>query len=135
MASDDGLLGIPRTTATHRLRKLILFDFAQRLGLDQCFRCGQRIEGIDDLSIEHKEPWRSADKPTQAFFDLENIAFSHWGCNASVNAGGRRNGERCKRGHLLGEPDENGWRCCKECKREGNKRWRDRQRLARSRAE
>ena len=135
MATDKELLGIPWSTARSRLYKIVLFDLLQQFDLERCFRCGQQIEKIDDLSIEHKQPWRSATEPAISFFELENIAFSHLGCNSSVNTGGRRNGEYCHRGHELGSPDENGWRKCQTCKREGNKRWYDRQRLARSHTE
>lgn len=82
--NDDELLGVAYSSANHRLRKLILFDLLQRFGLDQCFRCGQQIEDVDDLSVDHMVPWRSADQPTRAFFDLDNVAFSHLGCNTGA---------------------------------------------------
>ena len=55
---------------------------------------------MSDLSIEHKVPWMSADNPIDAFFDLDNIAFSHLKCNVMVsnrviphhNARGERSG-------------------------------------------
>lgn len=72
-------LGMSHGTAANRLRKNILFSFAQRLKEDICFKCGKQIESVEELSIEHKQPWenRSAD----LFWDLNNIAFSHLGCN------------------------------------------------------
>jgi hypothetical protein len=72
-------LGMSHGTAAHRLRKNILFSFAQRLNEDTCFKCHQRIESAEDLSIEHKLPWEG--RSTELFWDLDNIAFSHLKCN------------------------------------------------------
>lgn len=73
-------LGMPFGTATNRLRKMILFRLLQRLGEDVCFRCGCRIESVDDLSIEHKSPWLDVDM--SLFWDLGNVVFSHLRCNS-----------------------------------------------------
>lgn len=78
-------LGMAIGTASARLRKMILFDLVRRLGLDVCFRCGKLIEAVENLSIEHKQPW--LDVSPDLFWDLSNIAFSHLVCNC---AGGRR---------------------------------------------
>lgn len=78
-------LGMPHGTASAQLRKMILFDLVKKCGLDTCYRCGEKIESIDDLSIEHKEAWLGVD--VKLFWDLNNIAFSHLNCNISV---GRR---------------------------------------------
>src|SRR5579863_4171363 len=75
------LLKMPYGTATNRLRKSIIFMLAGRLGLLTCFRCNKRIENIDDFSVEHKEAWQQASDPEKMFFDLDNITFSHLGCN------------------------------------------------------
>lgn len=75
------LLGMPPGTAAARLRKFILFDLVKRLGENICYQCSEPIETCDDLSIEHKQAWASAENPARAFFDLENIAFSHHSCN------------------------------------------------------
>lgn len=80
-AIKDAALGMPHGTAGHQLRKGLLFKFAAQLGLTVCFNCGKIIESVDDLSIEHKLPWLNADNPREAFFDLDNIAFSHLRCN------------------------------------------------------
>lgn len=50
-------LGMPHGTAAGRLRKMILFDLVQDACKDVCFRCGETIGTIDQLSIEHKQPW------------------------------------------------------------------------------
>lgn len=77
-------LGINVGTAAHRLRKMILFKLVQESGRDQCFRCGDKISSVEELSIEHKVPWLDSEQPSQLFFDLENIAFSHLKCNIRV---------------------------------------------------
>lgn len=74
-------LGMPFGTATHRLRKNVMFMLAQKCGLDICFKCNERITTSEDLSIEHKEPWLHID--ISRFWDLGNITFSHLRCNVS----------------------------------------------------
>ena len=72
-------LGLAHGTACHRLRKNVLFHLLEKHGENSCFKCGEVISRVEDLSIEHKLPWEgiSAD----LFWDLNNIAFSHIGCN------------------------------------------------------
>lgn len=70
---------MPLGTASGRLKKEILFSLVQRLGEDNCFKCGQKILTSSELSIEHKKPWLDVD--VSLFWDLENIAFSHLKCN------------------------------------------------------
>lgn len=82
------LLGEPYGTATNRLRKMLLFDFAKRCGEDICYRCKTRIETIEEFSIEHTIPWQGTANPREAFFDLSKITFSHLSCN--VGAGEKR---------------------------------------------
>jgi len=78
-------LGMSFGTATARLRKLIMFELVKRCGLDKCYRCGQSIEKIENLSIEHKEAWMDSRNPKELFFDLNNIAFSHLKCNTGAS--------------------------------------------------
>jgi len=85
------LLGMPVGTAQHRLRKMILFSLLVKHKENVCFRCGQVIDTVDDLSVEHMKPWASVDDPN-LFWNLDNIAFSHLQCNKPVNVG---RGERC----------------------------------------
>jgi len=67
-------------TAQGRLDKHILFWLIKKAGLDTCYRCGQTIDRIEDLSTDHKEPWLDVDPAL--FWDVENnIAFSHRSCN------------------------------------------------------
>lgn len=80
-------LGMNHGTATHRLRKMILFSLLIRLKENNCFKCGKVIDAIEELSIEHKLPWEGRD--AKLFWDLDNIAFSHLKCNRPhVNSGG-----------------------------------------------
>jgi len=62
------VLGMPLGTASNRLRKIILFDLVQQLELDSCFRCGEKIDGVENLSIEHKVSWQMSDNPVRLFF-------------------------------------------------------------------
>jgi len=72
-------LGMPFGTACNRLRKNILFSLLVRLQENVCFKCGELILSVNDLSIEHKQPWEGRD--SNLFWDLNNIAYSHLGCN------------------------------------------------------
>ena len=78
-------LGMSQGAAANKLRKKILFSFVKKLKEDICFKCGKEIESVEELSIEHKQPWenRSAD----LFWDLDNIAFSHMRCNRQHEQG------------------------------------------------
>ena len=122
------VLGINFSTASQRLRKLILFDFMQRLDLDQCFQCGKQIEDVDDMSIEHKRPWQSADDPTAEFFNLDNIDFSHLRCNIGARRGAKNTQTECIRGHPFNEKNtywkRGGGRACRECQRQHRARYR-----------
>ena len=40
-------LGIDPGTASHRLKKSILFSFAYKLGFNWCYQCGTEIKDID----------------------------------------------------------------------------------------
>jgi hypothetical protein len=79
-------LGMPHGTASNRLRKNVLFHLLQKHRENVCFVCSEIIVRVEDLSIEHKQPWEgiSAD----LFWDLGNIAFSHSHCNRPHRSGG-----------------------------------------------
>jgi len=83
-------LGMPIGTASNRLRKMILFSLVCRLKMNTCHQCGTEILSVDDLSIEHREPWLQADDPVQSFFDLDNITFSHLSCNSGAASNPRK---------------------------------------------
>ena len=80
-------LGMPFGTATNRMRKRILFSLVQAMELADCYRCGDKIESVEEFSIEHKTPWLDSEDPVELFFDLDNIAFSHLSCNCKVSRG------------------------------------------------
>jgi 5-methylcytosine-specific restriction endonuclease McrA len=72
-------LGMAITTAMTRLQRSLMFRLTQQCDKDRCFRCGERIERVEDFSIDHKVAW--LDRSPELFWDLENIAFSHLDCN------------------------------------------------------
>ena len=117
------VLGMAFGTANGQLRKRILFSLVRTYGLSDCFRCGDPITCPSDFSIEHKMPWLTADSPMEAFFDLDNIAFSHLRCNVGA---ANREKTRCPKGHeYTGDNtarDNRGSRNCKECKRARDRR-------------
>lgn len=78
-------LGMNQSTARNRLVKDTLFRLAIESG-HVCFRCGKPLDR-ETFSIEHKESWLMSADPRAAFFDQENIAFSHQACNYA--AGGK----------------------------------------------
>lgn len=87
----SAILGESFGKAVHKLRKSILFDLVKKLGLDNCYRCTLKIENIDNLSIEHKIAWQSAEDPINTFYGLDNIAFSHLKCNYGARKSPSRN--------------------------------------------
>lgn len=78
-------LGMDFGKANLRLFKMVVWSMAKKSSMNLCFHCNQPIERSEDLSIEHKEPWRgtnSRDARPELFWNLENIAFSHGWCNS-----------------------------------------------------
>jgi hypothetical protein len=73
------ILGMPFGTACYKLRKLLLFSLAQKLGENVCFRCGKMILTVDAFTIDHKEAWQN--KGAEYFWEISNVAFSHSQCN------------------------------------------------------
>ncbi len=132
-------LGMNFSTAGGRLRKMILFDLLQRFDLDWCFRCEEPIEDIGDLSIEHKEPWQTADDPKAVYFDLDNISFSHLSCNCRASNGGPRRKGQCGQGHLMVGDNvcvqTNGRRMCRICRQRVQARYRSKNRSMLTRKE
>lgn len=112
-------LGINFSTAANRLRKMILWQLVVETGRNVCYRCDRQIERIEDFSIEHREPWQSANDPRAAFFDLENIAFSHLRCNSGASASANKVKTHCPQGHPLSgsniRMDKYGFRNCRAC--------------------
>jgi len=76
-------LGMNYGKAHGRLWKQVILWLAKQLGLDFCFRCGKRIETLQELSLDHKLPWLDVDPAL--YWDVENnIAFSHFDCNVKA---------------------------------------------------
>ena len=88
-ASKSAQLGMPFGTAQNQLRRIVLFDLLKRHGENFCFRCGEEIKEVSQLSMEHKEAWQNHE--TGLYWDVKNIAFSHLSCNISA---GERKGKR-----------------------------------------
>jgi hypothetical protein len=75
-------LGMNPSTAQHRLLKDILWDLIVKTNQDTCCKCNCKMTR-DTFSIEHLVPWLDSTNPTDLFFDLKNISFSHKSCNYS----------------------------------------------------
>lgn len=106
----DIQLGMSFSTATHRLRKMVLFDLLKSSGKDKCFHCLTPIDKIEELSMEHKQPWMN--KSVDLFWDVKNIAFSHLKCN--VDAAKPNSSNPAKHGN----PSKYRTGCrCVECKK------------------
>jgi hypothetical protein len=84
------LLGMPWTTAATRLQRMLLYALADECGKLDCYRCGERIDSVQEFSIEHIVSW--LDSPN-LYWDLTNIAFSHMVCNRK--AGRKHGGGSC----------------------------------------
>ena len=80
-------LGMNPSTASNRLKKALMFEFAKKLDMHWCFQCGAEIESYKDMSVEHKTPWMHSENPVELFFDIDNIAFSHNSCNYKASRG------------------------------------------------
>jgi hypothetical protein len=75
------LLGMPIGTAAHRLRQAVLFALVVKAGKNFCHRCGGEIVSAEEMSLDHVESWEGAADPIAAFFDVDNVGFSHRPCN------------------------------------------------------
>ena len=74
-------LGMHKSSAQRKLNKILLFEYVKKADENICWQCGDRITKFDEFSVEHKESWSCAEEPKKAYFDIENIAFSHLSCN------------------------------------------------------
>lgn len=78
-------LGEDPGTASHKLKKRIMFHYVKLAGDNICHQCGKEIIIIDEFSIEHKIPWLDSESPKEFFNSLENIVFSHLKCNITAS--------------------------------------------------
>lgn len=117
------LLGEPYGTATNKLRKMLLFDYARRCNEDRCYRCDSKIESLEEFSIEHTVPWQGTENPRETFFSLDKISFSHLSCNSG--AGLRYKGIKNSTNHGITRYDK-GCRCeeCIKAHSEKGKAWK-----------
>jgi len=114
----DELLGMPHGTANGILRKDIIFWLAGISGMLTCFRCGKLIESVEEFSIEHKHSWQTALDPKREFFDVKNIAFSHFKCNVGH---GNRSKTHCANGHRFDKVLKDGYKCCSICRKQDDR--------------
>ena len=98
---------MPYGTAGNRLRKLIMFHLLEKHGENLCFKCGRRIETVEELSIEHKRSWQLGG--SHLFWDMSNIAFSHLSCN-------RQSVSRAGSGAKMRKVGPEGTAWCNKCK-------------------
>ena len=112
-------LGMNPGTASNRLKKNLLFEFAKRLDMHWCYQCGAEIKDCDDFTVEHKTPWLHSEDPRGLFFDIDNIAFSHKSCNYSASR--VRKAKPCPSLTAY----RNGCRCegCRKVQSEARKKW------------
>jgi len=118
-------LGMPYGTACGRLRKMVLFDILKKYNLNNCYRCGETINNIKDLSMEHKKAWLDSSNPCELFFDINNIAFSHLKCNIVASRNSLKGKIFSKHGTL--NRYNRGCRCdlCKNAKLISSRRWNE----------
>src|SRR6266478_8243444 len=91
-------LGMSFGKAGAILRKNLLFILATKCNLDFCFRCGNQIKDLNDFTIDHKISWLYSANPSNLFFDVNNVAFSHASCN--LGARNRPSTAKSKSGFL-----------------------------------
>lgn len=63
----------------NRLRKMLLYNLLVRHSENICFKCGEIIDSVEELSVEHKIPWLNNN--VALFWDLNNIIISHLVCD------------------------------------------------------
>ena len=97
---------------------MLFFSLIQKLQLDICFRCEEKIENYKELSIDHKISWQG--KSNDLFWDIDNIAYSHISCNSAKSAASTGGGHPSYAGYSMG------CRCkaCIKCKQMYQKYWR-----------
>jgi hypothetical protein len=105
-ARKSAFLGMAHGTASNRLRKMVLFHLLQKHAENVCFKCSEKIETAEELSIEHKQPWEGVS--VELFWSLDNIAFSHLRCNRNHRY--KSGGAKLRRAG----PEGTAW--CRRCK-------------------
>lgn len=74
------------SNARDKLQNMILFQLAKLANMDICYKCGQPIESHEEMTLEHKIPWRKT-RSMELLSDVNNLAFSHPQCNINDTRG------------------------------------------------
>jgi len=72
-------------TAMQTLKRYVMYDLGCSeptitVPTDECGICHKPL-AREDMSLEHKIPWRNAPNAKELFWDLGNIGFAHKKCN------------------------------------------------------
>lgn len=103
-------LGMYTSRAANKLNRSIMYHLAKKLNEHYCYRCGAEICTIKEFTVEHKTPWLDSPNPVELYFDLENIAFSHFLCNSRA---GRKLGGNHKKKETKDLKHGNSYAYCK----------------------
>lgn len=85
---DFDVLGMEFSKANQRLIRMLIFKYVKKNRLDTCYRCKNKIEKFEELSIDHIENWTKTKKrelKPELFLKWDNIAFSHHKCNCAAS--------------------------------------------------
>lgn len=80
------ILGMDFSKANQILYRMLIFKLLKDKNENFCFRCKQEIKNFSQLSFDHIEDWgKTLDREFKPalFLDMNNIAFSHFKCNAA----------------------------------------------------
>ena len=90
------------SAATSRLRRMVLYRLIVRSGRAGCFRCHGPILSVENLRVDHKEPW--LDVSADLFWRLDNVAFAHIRCNGAARRPARFSDADRRKREQLGMP-------------------------------
>jgi hypothetical protein len=74
-------LGAQRKNLTCTLTRKLLFKVLQQTNLNICWVCKEKIETLQDFSLDHRVEWGSSENPRETFTNPDNIEFAHRDCN------------------------------------------------------
>jgi len=86
-AKETEQLGMSPGKARNILVNKVLFEYCKALGKTTCHRCGTEVLSYSDLGLDHIKPWRNEPNAKELYFDVDNIAISHRGCNTTDRPG------------------------------------------------
>ena len=73
--------------AVRKLNRIILLELGKKIKKDRCLGCKQ-IVAVDNFTLAHIEPWRrcwTREGNKELFWNIDNIALAHSGCNTTDN--------------------------------------------------